>query len=42
MLEGPNYYVKYPTSYKGQYVLVEVDVTDVVGNVSTTSAWMVL
>ena len=31
-----------PTSYKGQYVLVEVDATDVLGNVSRTSAWMVL
>jgi len=41
-LEGPNYYVNYPTSYKGQYALVEVDVTDVLGNVSRTSAWMVL
>jgi hypothetical protein len=42
VLEGPNYYVNYPTSYKGQYVLVEVDATDVLGNVSRTSAWMVL
>lgn len=35
-LEGPNYYVNYPTSYKGQYVLVEVDAIDVLGNGSRT------
>ena len=42
VLEGPNYYVNYPTSYQGQYVLVEVDATDVLGNVSRTSAWLLL
>jgi hypothetical protein len=42
VLEGPNYYVTYPTSYKGQYSLVEIDAVDVVGNVSRTSAWLVL
>jgi hypothetical protein len=42
VLEGPNYYVNYPTSYQGQYVLVEVDATDALGNVTRQSAWMVL
>jgi hypothetical protein len=42
VLEGPNYYVNYPTSYQGQYVLVEVDAVDLVGNVTRTSAWLVL
>ena len=42
VLEGPNYYVNYPASYQGQYVLVEVDALDLVGNVTRTSAWLVL
>lgn len=37
-LEGPNYYVSYPTAYAGQYGLVEIVVDDFFGNRVTTSA----
>jgi hypothetical protein len=37
-LEGPNYYVAYSSTYRGQYGLVEVVVEDFRGNRTTTSA----
>ena len=40
VLEGPQYYVAIPDQYKGQAHQVEVVVTDVNGNQSTTSAML--
>jgi hypothetical protein len=42
VLEGPNYYVNYPTTYKGSYASVEVVVVDLFGNRSTSSAQLLL
>jgi hypothetical protein len=39
-LEGPVYTLSYPASYRGQYVLVEIDVVDVFGNAATAQAWL--
>jgi hypothetical protein len=37
-LEGPNYYVSYPDTFRGQSGLVEVVVEDFFGNTTTSSA----
>ena len=39
-LEGPFFLTPYPAAYQGQYVFVEIEVTDTSGNTTTTSAWM--
>jgi hypothetical protein len=41
-LEGPNYYVYYPDTYKYQYALVEVVAVDLFGNRTVTSAFLYL
>jgi len=39
-LEGPFFLTQYPDAYRGQYVLVEIEVTDTFGNKTTSATWM--
>jgi hypothetical protein len=40
--ESPSYYINYPETYKGQYVLVEVVAVDTLGNRSVASSMLSL